>query len=190
MTDGAGATGDEHDLACQVACECHCPVRGHARDAEARTLDEARVVRQFRNEVCVERDVFSRGAEQAPAALAVVEPHAAPQPRGIDPVADFIDDAAAVAVGNDQRTFHGVGAPDAAVAVGGIHARSVQAHAHLAGRRMRRRLLAELHDFGRRTLACVPDGFHGWGMLALRHRSIRPTVKATGGACTACTFSS
>ena len=67
-------------------------MRRHAGDAEARTVDEARVVRQFGYEIGVECDVFGGGTEEPSTALPVVEPDAPPEPCRIDTGADFVDE--------------------------------------------------------------------------------------------------
>ena len=162
MPDRARAAGDEYGFSSKVSAEGDAAVRGHARYTQARTFIEPRVVRQRRNQINIQRDVLGGGAEQSSAALAVINPHALVQPLGIHARADFIDDACAVAVGNDQRAFHRVGAADGAVAVRRVNGGGVQAHANFARASVRRGLLADLDDLGGLALTGIVGGLHGY----------------------------
>ena len=64
----------------------------------------------------------------------------------IDAIADGIDNAAAIVVGNDQRKASEFSPRLAALAISGVHCRADHPHAHFAGSRFRHRSLAELQN--------------------------------------------
>ena len=107
-----------------------------------------------------ERDIFGRGAEGAAVALAVEEPDPLTDLKPRHAVADLIDDAGAVAVGDHARIFHRAIAAGAAADIGGIDAGGLEPDADFARSGLRRRHLAEGQDIGRRTRALVPDRLH------------------------------
>src|SRR5262245_1761819 len=160
MTYCAGASADENELPIEVPAQAHAAVGRHAGNAQASTRMKAGIRRQRRDQIRAQCDVLGGGTVQASAALAVVEPYPLALPLGIHIGADLIDDAAAVAVRNDQRALHRISCARATVNVGRIYAGRVQAYAHLTRPGGGCRLLPALEHIGGSPLAGVPDRLH------------------------------
>ena len=90
-----------------------------------------------------QRDMFGRGAERAAVALAVEQPDALAHAQSRDAVTDLVDDASAIAVGNDARIFHRPVAAAAAADIGWIDTGRLQPHPDFARAGHRRRHLAK-----------------------------------------------
>src|SRR5450756_1224954 len=107
-----------------------------------------------------ERDIFSRGAEGAAVALAVIEPDPLAGVKPRHAVADLIDNPGAIAVGNHAGKFYRAIAAGAAADIGGIDAGRFQPDPDFARAGHWRRHLAINKHIGRSAGSLVPDGLH------------------------------
>src|SRR3954464_7539384 len=129
-------------------------------NTERRPGGERQIVRQRCNQMLGQRDIFGCGAEGAPIALAVIQPHTL---TGVEPrhsLADLIDHTRAVAVGDHARKFHRAIAAGTAADIGGIDAGGVQAKPDFRGARLRRRHLTERQHIRRRARSLIPNRLH------------------------------
>jgi predicted Rdx family selenoprotein len=94
------------------------------------------------------------------AALAIVDPDAFTDARWIDAGAHFVDDASAVAVGDDERRLHGIALAASAIGIRWLYARRLQPHADLATAWLRQGLLAHFEDRVGGSRPVVPNCAH------------------------------
>ncbi|MNZ87285.1 hypothetical protein D3C78_1061370 [compost metagenome] len=154
-----GTAGHQHHGAGDGTLVEQGAVGRHAGNAQAGTFHFADMVRQLAGQFLGQADVLRRRAE-SPAPLAEIKPHALADALRAHPLAHRVDDARAVAVGNDLRILHRMQAAGAPVHIGRIHRRGAQAHTDFARPGQRRRELTIDEHLLRQTLPLVPDCFH------------------------------
>jgi hypothetical protein len=132
---------------------------GHARDPETRTFSEADTFREFRHQVRSERDEFARRPEGA-SALPVIKPDPLPDAPWINLGPNAINDAGAIAVGDNARIFHHKTSAAPPIAVGWIDAGGMETNPDLADRGFRIRKFTKRENLCGRPLPIIPDGFH------------------------------
>lgn len=158
--DRAGAALHQDDFPRHRAGHVNRPMSGDRRDAQTGPLLE-RDARGQRHRLFGwnHRELGRR--PKGPIGLRAVAPDALPDPILRDALANRVDHARAIAVGDDPREGHAVAKGVLSfLDVAWIDARCPETNPNLAGLRLRVSHLADGQDGARRTLLIVPGRFH------------------------------